>query len=249
LHYVGALKPIENFFRTIIDPGSSIIYKWSVEFEEGREEFDSVNELETAYIEIKNKYSQLIVDKTEFELLKEDNKELREQLNFFEGTNYNSIGAFVVGKSIEPLRNSITIDKGEKDNIKVGCPVIVGNGIFVGKIARVEKENSIVQLVNDQQSKVAVTVLNGDKSIGIIEGGYGLSIQMNFIPQNESINTGDTIITSGLEEKIPKGLVVGTIDVVEKEAYQPFQKAMITPVINLDKISIVSVLIDEGVEI
>ena len=150
----------------------------------------------------------------------------------------------MIGKSIDPLRNSIVIDRGGKAGVKLGQPVIVDNGILAGKIIKVENNTSIAQLVNDQQSKVAVTIMNVDTSIGLVEGGYGLSIQMDFIPQNESVLVGDTVITSGLEEGIPHGLIIGTVDSVEKEAYQPFQKATISPIINLEKIREVSVIID-----
>lgn len=242
IHYLGWLKPIENFARQVINPGAGRIYKWSVAFEGNEEKFDSVEDLEDAYIALKNSYLSAVVDKTELELLKEENKELREQLNFLESAKYNMVGAFVIGESIEPLRNSLIIDRGDDDGIAVGQPVVVNKGILVGKIIRTEKNTSIVQLINDHQSRVAGSIMNKDKSIGVIEGGYGISIRMNFIPQNELVQTGETIITSGLEENIPYGLVVGSIDVVEKEAYQPFQKAIITPIANLEKIREVSVI-------
>ena len=165
-------------------------------------------------------------------------------MSFIQESNYNSIGAIVIGKSIEPSRNSIIINRGKVDGIKIGYPVISDSGVLVGKIIRVEEKISIVELINDQQSKVAATVMNNERSIGIVEGGYGLSIQMNFIPQNEFIPTGETIVTSGLEKNIPYGLLIGTVEAVEKEAYQPFQRAIISPIINLERIKIVSVLIN-----
>jgi len=243
-HYTGWLNPVEVFFRKIINPGSSGIYQLSVEVNNETDNFGSVEELEAAYIELKKKYIDSVVDKTEYKLLEEENAVLREQLNFLESEDYKTIGATVVGKSIEPLRNSIIIDRGEADNIRVGMPVVAGSGIFIGKIIRVEEGTSVVNLINDRQSKIAGTLMNRDRSVGIIEGGYGLSIQMNFIPQNESVPIGETVITSGLEEGIPNGLVVGTVDAIEKEAYQPFQRAIISPAINLDKIKSVSVIID-----
>jgi rod shape-determining protein MreC len=65
---------------------------------------------------------------------------------------------------------------------------------------------------------------------------------MNYIPQNEIIKVGDMVITSGLEENVPSGLLIGVIEAVEKEAYQPFQKAVITPSVDLTKIKQVLVI-------
>ena len=243
IHYIGWLKPVEHLFRQFIKPGSGLVYKWSVEFSGVREEFNSVQDLETAYIDLKNKYDEALVGKVEADLLRDENQELRSQLNWLQISDYNILGATVVGKSTELLSDSIILDRGEEDGVKVGLPVIAGGGVLVGKIARVEKDMSVVRLINDQQSKIAATLMNKDKSIGIVEGGYGLSIQMNFIPQNESVPVGELVITSGLEGEIPRGLLIGTVDAVEKEAYQPFQKAIVKPLANLNKINLVSIII------
>ena len=84
--------------------------------------------------------------------------------------------------------------------------------------------------------------MSRDRSIGIVEGGYEISIQMNFIPQNEELNVGDAIVTSGLEETIPRGLLIGRVEAVKKEAYEPFQQAVITPAAPLHALTVVTVL-------
>jgi rod shape-determining protein MreC len=87
-----------------------------------------------------------------------------------------------------------------------------------------------------------VVVLNDDSSPGVVDGGYGISLRMQFIPRNENVHIGDQIVTSGLEDKIPKGLLLGTVAVVENEAYQPFQEAVLTPAVNLSKLTFVTVI-------
>ena len=67
---------------------------------------------------------------------------------------------------------------------------------------------------------------------------------MNFIPRNETVNIGDLITTSGLEDGVPRGLVIGKIAALENEAYKPFQQAIITPTANLDKIFLINVIIN-----
>jgi rod shape-determining protein MreC len=90
---------------------------------------------------------------------------------------------------------------------------------------------------------IAATILNKDASLGVVEGGYGLSVRMNFIPRNEDVFVGDKIITSGLEESIPRGLLIGEVAVLENEAYQPFQQAVLATAIDPSKLTVVSVLI------
>lgn len=242
-HYMGWLLFVENFLRDIVNPGSSVAYKIGLEIDGTDEEFDNIDDLKNAYRTLKNENVQNTIDKIKLELLETENKHLKEQLNFIYVNGYNTLGATVVGKSTDPLRYYVTIDRGRDDGLQEGFPVIAENGIFVGKVTRLENKYATVQLLDDQQSKVAATIMNKDKSIGIVEGGYGLSMQMNFIPQNEIISAGDSIITSGLEKNIPHGLLIGTVDAVEKEAYQPFQRAIVTSVVNLDKLRQVSVIV------
>ena len=113
----------------------------------------------------------------------------------------------------------------------------------MGKITKVEKQLAVVRLISDNQIKVAATVLNNERSLGVVEGGYGLSVRMSFIPRNEVVQVGDQIITSGLELNIPRGLLIGSVAAVENEPYQPFQQAVLTPAADLAKLTLVSVLL------
>jgi rod shape-determining protein MreC len=242
LHITGVFTPVEELFRAIIKPGSKTLYQWSVTIGEEYTSFSSVEELENAYKTLKEKYIEKNIQEAKLYVLQEENVQLRKQLSFFSSTTVSHIGAEVVGKNIEPLGSTLVIDKGANRNLAIGDPVIVNEGILIGIIVRVNKNTAVVKLINDNQSKIAATVANRDKSIGLVEGGYGISVRMNFIPQNEQISVGDIIITSGLSEHIPKGLLIGQIESVEKEAYQPFQEAIITPAVNLDKMDLVSVI-------
>lgn len=241
-HYVGWLQPVEVFLRGIISPVSRSVYTWSVRFGDETLYFESVEALQAAYISLRNESLNHAVDQVELALLREENAALRSSLQFVEESTYDAVGADVIGKNIDPIGSTVIIDVGSEQGVTVGNPVIVGKGILIGKISRVTPQTSIVRLLDDNQSKVAATILNEEKSIGVVEGGYGLSIRMNVIPQNEVIEIGNTVITSGLEAGIPRGLVIGTIETFEKEPYQPFQSAVITPPEDFGRVTVVSVL-------
>ena len=153
------------------------------------------------------------------------------------------MAAEVVGKNTDSADKTIIINVGEEAGLKVDQPVVAGDGILVGKITKVEKQLAVVRLISDNQIKVAATVLNNERSLGVVEGGYGLSVRMSFIPRNEVVQVGDQIITSGLELNIPRGLLIGSVAAVENEPYQPFQQAVLTPAADLAKLTLVSVLL------
>jgi len=175
-------------------------------------------------------------------LLEEENEILRTQLNFFARNRYDHIGADVIGRTIDPLGTILTLNRGKSDGVYEGHPVMVGDGVFVGVVINTFDKSSFVRLINDNNSKVGATLLNKDRTIGLVEGGYGLGVRMNFIPQNELVSPGDIVVTSGLTDNIPRGLLIGTVEFVEKQPHEPFQQAVLNPLADLSYLTIVSVL-------
>lgn len=242
-HYLGWLSAPENGARVVIIPIAAKITSWRISFQ------DSYNYVFNHQATV-DRYNQCLAKNENLELadaklkdLEKENAEIRKQLNFFHRRNFTAVAADIVGQSTDNVEKMVIIDVGDTAGIKFGQPVISGDGILVGTIAKVEKDISLVRLINDNQSKIAATILNKDNSLGVVEGGYGLSVRMNFIPRNETILIGDKIITSGLEQTIPRGLLIGEVAVAENEAYQPFQQAVLTTATDLSKLTIVSVLL------
>ncbi len=177
------------------------------------------------------------------QLLVEENAELKKQLGFVRRTSFTTMTASVVGRNVDSIEKTIIINTGEMEKIKVGHPVVAGNGALIGRVTKVEREISVVRLINDNQSKILATVLNKERSLGVVEAGYGSSVRMNFIPRNEVVLIGEQIITSGQDLQVPKGLLIGKVISIENEAYQPFQQAVLETTVNLEKIIAATVIL------
>jgi len=243
LHFSGWIRSFESLIRDIVQPGSQVLYEWSVAISD--EQFSNPEELAAAYKKLKEAYTRNQIDAARLALITRENAELREQLLFFDKNTSAHVGANVIGKSVDPLSNTILIDKGEQDYVVVNDPVVAAEGVLIGRITMVQEKQATVRLINDDQSKVGATLINRERSIGLVEGGFGISVQMTFIPQNESVTIGDLVVTSGLSDDMPRGLLIGTVESVEKQPYQPFQMAIISPAVDLDRLLIVSVLTRE----
>jgi len=244
-HYMGLLKPVEVFLRQIVNPLSQDFYQWSVSVDDDEHTFDSVEELQESYKTLLEKNTDQQIDATRIVLLEEEVVELKETLSFVGGVDYTYVTTPVTGQGVDPVGKTLIIGVGDREGVRVGDPVIVRDGILIGKVADVQPRTAIVRLLSDSQSKVGGTVMNGEKSIGVVEGGYGLSIRMNFIPQNEEVSIDDVIVTSGLETDMPAGLVVGTVAAVERKAHDPFQSAIVRPMQDLDHVTVVTVLLSQ----
>ncbi len=244
MHFIGPLRSIEDFLRSLFLPATASIYKFSVKTGDNWRFFKNRQEFFDDYNSCYNKLGQSEFLSSQAKILENENIELRKQLDFAVKTARRLMPADVVGKNIDNIEKTIIINRGDQDGIKIGQAVIAGDGILVGKITKVNFGTSLVRLLNDGQSKVAATILNKDHSLGVLEGGYGLSYRRNFIPRNEVVLVGDMVISSGMEAGMPRNLFLGTVAVVENEAYKPFQQAVISPVIDVTKVTVVSVIVD-----
>jgi rod shape-determining protein MreC len=244
VHYTGLLSGVENFLRALLITPFSGVHSFSVKTGTDYQFFKDKEAFMTAYSTCLTDAGNQAILSAQVKLLQKDNAELRKQLEFKQKQATQSIAADVVGNNLDGAEQTLVINQGSDAGVAPDQPVVVGDGILIGKIIKVEKNIAIVRLIDDNRSKIGSLVLNEENSQGVVEGGYGISLRMQFIPRNETVQVGQQIVTSGLEDKIPRGLLIGTIAVVENEAYQPFQQAILTPAVNLTKLTLVTVLTD-----
>jgi rod shape-determining protein MreC len=161
--------------------------------------------------------------------LSTENEQLKAALDFTERDKDRSVTARVVYESDENDTRLLILDRGSDDGVAVGQPVTAGSGIIIGKIMAVRSRSSTVMPLMDSRSRLAVTVLNAQETLGVLEGDRDLSMSISLIPQTENLSPGDTVISSGLEPGIRRGLVVGVIEKVNRSTQDPFQAANVTP--------------------
>lgn len=253
LHFVKVLAPLENAVIFLINPVADKIYSLSSGLQITVNRQADKRDLLATIKNLEARVNQLIVDNSQLRMIEEENKKLRQQLKFFTKTGLDYFLANVVSRGVlnDSLnKEQIIIDKGAKDGLSAGLAVLSGQGIIIGKIVEVKENIARVCLITDKNCKLAVVVQSQDGPIGassrtsgIIEGDLGLTIKMNFIPQGEKVREGDIVVTSGLEKNIPSGLVIGKIIQVESGNNEIWQKATLEPLVNLEELTIVSVLL------
>jgi len=242
LHYTHILSPLERVITGMTKTIMRISYNFSNNIGANYLEFKSKRELLNENKELKDQLAILFKEKSRYLNEKEENDFLREQLKFSQTLNYEFIIANVVGKNVAGIQNILLLDVGEQNGLIVGQPVLGEQGVVIGKISKVEKNRAFMLLINDDLSRIAVKVQGADKTMGIIEGEFGLGIKMRLIPQNETISEGDLVVTSGLEELVPANLIIGTIEKITKAPEDLFQEAAIKSPIDFSKITMVNIV-------
>ncbi len=242
-NYLGWFDFAKKTLRQLFIPFIRQSGEFSVKIKDDYEFFQNREQFFDAYRAAQLSLQKRDENEARLKLLEEENVELKKQLGFKEKNNYEILLTKVIGNNLEGTEKTIIIDRGENEGVKIGDPAVVEEGILIGKVIKTEKDISIVRLLSDNQSKVAATIINREKSLGIVEGGYGLSVRMNFIPRNETVKTGDLVVTSGLQEDTPRGLLIGKVAAIENEAYQPFQQAILTPSADYSRFVYISIIL------
>jgi rod shape-determining protein MreC len=159
---------------------------------------------------------------------------------------FESVPAPVIARDPAGVLHSIVLGLGTDDGVKVGHVVLSDQGL-VGRISEVGTNYSKVLLVTDSSSVVSALV-QGSRATGIVRGQFGDSLIMDWLLQTEPVKEGDVVITAGLgigeelRSLYPKGLVIGTIAQVQTAEAAAYNRAIITPAVDLRRLEHVLVV-------
>ena len=153
--------------------------------------------------------------------------------------NYNLLPARPIG-----LGRYLKIDKGFSSGIKKGNAVVFENN-YIGKIKDVSSGNAAVELITDPDSKVSVFTLNKEgKAKGILSGQFGNELLLDKILHEENIAVEDLVYSEGLEEFLPRGLILGKVIQVLERENEIFKSAKVKPVFDIGDLDLVFVILE-----
>jgi rod shape-determining protein MreC len=165
--------------------------------------------------------------------LKSENKQLRALLQSSAQIEHTVSSAELLAVSIDPFVHQVIINKGKKNNIFIGQPVLDANGVM-GQVIQVEPFTSRVMLITDSRSAIPVQIKrNGIRAIAI---GYGASnkLKLQNITETTDIKINDMLVTSGLGHCYPFGYPVGTVTAIQHDPGKEFADITIKPTARLD---------------
>jgi len=191
---------------------------------------------------------RLTVENVRLRDIEIEDANLRSLLNFRQ-SNPNLVmrGGQIVGRVVGRDPNFLkylVIDLGSNQGIAAGMPVMSDVGL-VGRIIEVNASSSKVLLITDPNSAVNV-IVQGSRILGVLQGVDGSNPVVNYLTQDAVISPGDIVLTSGLGESLPKGLVIGQILNVRRRDYEMFQQAEVRPTVNFGRLELVLVITDFG---
>lgn len=172
-------------------------------------------------------------------LLKEyelENKKLKELLEL-DSSNYNYKNAKIISKNIY----NFTIDKGINDGIKKDYILINNNGL-VGKVIDVYKNTSLIEPVINFSNKISVVVLDDKEYYGLLS--YDSKINKFIVEGTNVSHTNLPVITSGMNDNIKKGLLIGYVSNIESIEYGLLNKLYVNPSVDFNNLEYLRIIWD-----
>lgn len=219
---IAVLSPFE---RAIVSSGHSVRGFWS-----GYVDLHAVHE-ENKRLRQENQALKL-----QQALWNEDASQahrLQTLLDFKEHFIHQTLPAQVIGSSGTELSRVLYLDRGARDGVKPDMAVVTPDGI-VGKVSRTFATTSQVLMITDPTSGVG-GLLESSRLHGIVRGTPSGEIALRYIMQEETVQKGERVVTSGGDRIFPKGLQVGVIKDITRGG-DGFYNLTVTPAANLNRL-------------
>ena len=168
---------------------------------------------------------------------------LKRLFNFQETLNKGVVAAEVIGRDPSPWFKTIIINKGRREGVERGMPVVIPEGI-AGLVTDVAKTHAKILLVIDQNSAVDA-MIQRTRARGIIKGDPSGRLQLQYVLRKHDIHEGDVVISSGLDGVFPKGMPVGTVVKVVRNRRGMFQQIEVEPVVNFAQLEYLAIILQE----
>ncbi len=174
-----------------------------------------------------------------------ENRQLRKLLQFREReplreTIESAVGAEVIGRDPSNWYQTVLIDKGINDGIKLNAPVLTHQGL-VGRIKKTGSASSVAMLILDGNSSISA-LIQRTREQGIVRGGFENVCRMEYLSGRVEVKYGDIVLTCGLGGIYPKDIIVGKVIGIEKTHSGLLQSAVILPAVEFSRLENVLVV-------
>ncbi len=176
--------------------------------------------------ELRLRIEKFDIEGNNFREILAENRRLQTLLDLKEAPSCSMTAAVVIAGDPNDWSHTITINKGSKDGMAVNMAVIGARGL-AGRIYAVSPGSSKVLLITDFKSSVAVR-FQTSREEAIMDGG-GDSCNLKYVHKDTLVESGEGVITSGLDGIFPEGIFVGVVQKVKQLDYGIFQEVTLVP--------------------
>ena len=164
------------------------------------------------YSDIKSELKIIKSQKTVDNFVIRENKRLKKIIDDYIYTSEAIVAKILIDKD-SPFLRSLVINRGSKDNIKLGMSVLDGH-YLVGKIVEVNYLSSRVLLLSDLNSKIPVIIEPGGVQ-SILSGTGKDDGIIQYFKKNHTVENESIVYTSGSGGLFKSGIPIGKVEKIE----------------------------------
>ena len=238
------LQPVESVAGQVLTPIQLAVHDVTSAVGGWVDTLRRMNDLETENKKLRTALDSVTAENAQLQELKRENENLRAMLKFQSARpEIEAVQAEVIGGDPTGTMEVLTLSKGAADGIKAGMPVVSPGGILVGQTTQVTEHRSIVLLIIDVSSSVAVATQN-TLIPGVLEGRSQKQgrLLMRHIPRDEKVENGDILLTTGVGGIFPRGLIAGQVYNVRQSDVATEKEAEAYPLVQLTALESVLVI-------
>ncbi|WP_433694457.1 rod shape-determining protein MreC [Paraburkholderia phenoliruptrix] len=161
--------------------------------------------------------------------LSAENAHLRALLQLSQRATTQSLPAEIQYDTRDPFTQKVVINRGAQQGIQNGSPVVNEDGV-IGQVTRVFPLQAEVTLLTDKDQAVPVQIVRTGLRSVIYGTPKGDTLDLRFVPISADVQTGDELVTSGLDGVYPPGLPVAKVVRVDRQADTAFARVICLPI-------------------
>ncbi|WP_237034854.1 rod shape-determining protein MreC [Aquipseudomonas alcaligenes] len=228
------LQPLRSQLGLIVEPTYRVARLPMTLWEEATQQIASRSELMAENEKLKAEGLLMQGRLQKLATLTEQNVRLRELLNSAALVEEKVLVTELIGVDPNPFTHRILIDKGEKDGVFLGQPVLDARGLM-GQVVEIMPYTARVLLLTDTNHSIPVQVnRNGLRAIATGTGNPE-RLELRHVADTADIKEGDLLVSSGMGQRFPAGYPVATVNEVIHDSGQPFAIVRAVPTAALNR--------------
>lgn len=241
-------KPLNTVVGYVIVPFQQGIEKMGRWLSNRSDEFAQIQDLLEENARLKEEIAALTEENT---LLQQDKYELNKLRELFsldeQYSEYNKVGARIIGRDSGNWYSAFIIDKGENDGLSVDMNVIAGGGL-VGRITSLGPTWARVTSIISDNSSVGGMTLSTEDNL-IVQGDLKLMasgcIAFNqLLDGQDRVREGDRVVTSDISDKYLPNILIGYISSISKDSNNLTKSGLLVPAVDFEHLGEVLIITD-----
>ena len=163
-----------------------------------------------------------------------ENIRLRDMIRLKQASKGRLLAANVVGKTLELLRNTVTLDVGVGDGVRTNVPIVSPSGL-VGKVVATSNGYSVGQILLNKEVRVSAKDQRS-RVDGIIQWDGGTYLQFSNVVKTMDVREGDVIVTSSYSSIYPGGIEIGIVASTRLLPGSLFQAIDVAPAVDFTRL-------------